>query len=381
MDTRALYDGVNKQARWMMSELVKQRRDGQNAQANNEEQQQPQVTQANFFACLLRLRQLCLHPDLVPMSIIEALEKTSEAQAPGQAGAQMDNVDETRMQTLQKTLRQLIDDLEECSICLDVMQNSRILPCSHAFCRDCILEVLKTATACPMDRRQINADMLIEYVSPPAEPEGQDSEDLHKEGDAKGKGKAKDDGPVSSVKIDQLLRLLQLSDPDVKSLVFSQFTGFLDLIEPHLTAAGISFCRFDGSMSQQRRARVINKFQTPIDLQNYDPSNPRVMLISLKRGSLGLNLTAASTVYLLDCWWQSSIESQALNRVYRIGQKRDVRVFQIIAQDTIENRVLEVQARKNELVAQAFAGTKGAGSEEVKKKTTRTEDLRELFAA
>ncbi|KAK4045900.1 hypothetical protein OIV83_006540, partial [Microbotryomycetes sp. JL201] len=138
-------------------------------------------------------------------------------------------------------------------------------------------------------------------------------------------------GTKFSVKIDQPMRMLALLDLDVKSLVFSQTTGLLDLIEPHLEAAGISFSRFDGSLTQKSRETTINRFQTSVDMQNYDPANPRVT---------------------------PSIFST----------KRDVRVFQIIVRDTIENKVLEVQAPKNEPVAQAFAGTQDGMSDVVQKK-------------
>ncbi|KAJ3550002.1 hypothetical protein NMY22_g677 [Coprinellus aureogranulatus] len=86
--------------------------------------------------------------------------------------------------------------------------------------------------------------------------------------------------------------------------------------------------------------------------------NPRVMLISLKAGALGLNLTVANNVFLMDPWWQEGIESQAIDRVNRIGQKKNVHVYQLIAENTVESKVLEIQDRKKKLIKEAFAGTK-----------------------
>ena len=96
---------------------------------------------------------------------------------------------------------------------------------------------------------------------------------------------------------------------------------------------------------------MIAKFSKPIDAASA-PDNPRVMLISLACGALGLNLTVASQVILCGPWWQDSIEMQAVDRVYRIGQKKPVSVFQIISEETIEDKVLAIAERKNMLIAQ-----------------------------
>jgi superfamily II DNA or RNA helicase len=135
-----------------------------------------------------------------------------------------------------------------------------------------------------------------------------------------------------------------------KALVFSQWTGLLDLCEPRLGSAGIPFTRLDGSTRD--RAGVVRGFQ--------DPAGPPLMLISLKAGGTGLNLTAADHVFLLDPWWNPAVEDQAADRVHRIGQERPVMVYRLVAEATVEERILLLQRRKRELARAALDGADGA---------------------
>ena len=132
-----------------------------------------------------------------------------------------------------------------------------------------------------------------------------------------------------------------------KALVFSQWTSLLDRIEPHLERAGIARARLDGSTPD--RGEVVAAFQ--------DPAGPPVMLASLKAGGTGLNLTAADHVFLLDPWWNPAVEEQAAGRAHRIGQDRPVLVYRLVAEDTVEERVLALQEEKRALVAAALDGT------------------------
>jgi SNF2 family DNA or RNA helicase len=129
-----------------------------------------------------------------------------------------------------------------------------------------------------------------------------------------------------------------------KAIVFSQWTGFLDLVEPALVAAGIPFTRLDGSTRD--RAGVVRTFQ--------DEAGPPVMLVSLKAGGTGLNLTAADHVFLLDPWWNPAVEQQAADRAHRIGQDKPVMVYRLVAEDTVEERILELQQRKREIADAAL---------------------------
>ena len=125
-----------------------------------------------------------------------------------------------------------------------------------------------------------------------------------------------------------------------RALVFSQFTGFLGRVRDRLDAAGIGHCYLDGKTRD--RAEVLSRFK-----QGTDP----VFLISLKAGGSGLNLTEADYCFLLDPWWNPATEAQAIDRTHRIGQTRNVIVYRLIARDTIEQKVMALQARKAELFA------------------------------
>jgi SNF2 family DNA or RNA helicase len=129
-----------------------------------------------------------------------------------------------------------------------------------------------------------------------------------------------------------------------KALIFSQWTSLLDLTEPHLQDANIPFTRLDGSTRD--RGGVVDSFQAE--------DGPPVMLISLRAGGTGLNLTAADNVYLLDPWWNPAVEDQAADRTHRIGQDRPVLVQRLVTEETVEERMLELQQRKRSLARAAI---------------------------
>ena len=123
--------------------------------------------------------------------------------------------------------------------------------------------------------------------------------------------------------------------------MFSQFTTLLDVVRQRLDEHAIPYEYLDGST--QDRQRPVERFQT-------DPDCP-VFLISLKAGGLGLNLTAAEFVFLFDPWWNPAVEAQAIDRAHRIGQTRPVFAYRLIARNTVEEKVLELQRSKRELAA------------------------------
>jgi superfamily II DNA or RNA helicase len=154
----------------------------------------------------------------------------------------------------------------------------------------------------------------------------------------------------TSSKIERLLEALTEAAADGhKALVFSQWTTLLDLVEPHLRSAGIAFTRLDGSTRD--RASVVSLFQ--------GDDGPPVMLVSLKAGGTGLNLTAADHVFLLDPWWNPAVEDQAADRAHRIGQERPVMVYRMVAKDTVEERILALKERKRNLAEAALSGAAG----------------------
>ena len=159
--------------------------------------------------------------------------------------------------------------------------------------------------------------------------------------------------PAQSSKIERLLEALSDAVADGhRALVFSQWTSLLDLIEPHLTEAGIAFTRLDGTTTD--RAGVVGTFQAD--------GGPPVMLLSLKAGGTGLNLTAADHVFLVDPWWNPAVEDQAADRAHRIGQDKPVMVYRMVARDTVEERILELQDRKRALAEAALSDAGGAAA-------------------
>ena len=150
----------------------------------------------------------------------------------------------------------------------------------------------------------------------------------------------------ASAKLDILLpRLRELEDEGHKALVFSQFTTLLGLLRGRLDDEGIVYEYLDGRTRD--RAERVARFET-------DARCP-VFLISLKAGGLGLNLTAADYVFLLDPWWNPAVEAQAIDRAHRIGQARHVFAYRLIARDTVEEKIADLQTRKREL-ADALLG-------------------------
>ncbi len=153
-----------------------------------------------------------------------------------------------------------------------------------------------------------------------------------------------------SAKLDLLLeQLAEVCAEGHKALVFSQFTSFLTLVRARLDEAGIVHEYLDGQ-TRDRKARV-ERFQS-------DPAC-QVFVISLKAGGTGLNLTAASYVYLLDPWWNPAVEAQAIDRTHRLGQARAVTAYRVIAEDTVEDKILELQRSKRALLDGLFAEDAG----------------------
>ena len=145
---------------------------------------------------------------------------------------------------------------------------------------------------------------------------------------------------ASSSKIETLVEEIRNKAPGHKILVFSQFVSMLELIRERLQQEGIAFEYLSGT-TRNRAARV-KRFQ--------EDESIRVFLISLKAGGTGLNLTQADYVYLVDPWWNPAVENQAIDRVHRIGQQKHVIAVRLICPDTVESRIMELQASKKELI-------------------------------
>ncbi|KEQ70086.1 hypothetical protein M436DRAFT_22206, partial [Aureobasidium namibiae CBS 147.97] len=177
---------------------------------------------------------------------------------------------------------------------------------------------------------------------------GSEAESEEEEGDISCSGPAGVE--AASTKIRRLLRILHAETPEHKTIVFSQFTSMLDLIEPHLQKSAIRYVRYDGGMRNDAREASLNSLRN-------DPKT-RVLLCSLKCGSLGLNLTAASRVVLIEPFWNPFVEEQAIDRVHRLNQTVDVHVYKLTVGNSVEERIIELQDKKRELAKAAIEGGK-----------------------
>ena len=239
------------------------------------------------------------------------------------------------------------DDENDCPICFEDMILPVLLPCMHKSCKECVLgyfdklEDKGEETSCPVCRKgPIRTDQLLEVVYDEPSSQQEQMIRLRKAHNFK-----------SSVKLNALIESLQelrKVDRKFKAVVFSQFTGFLDLAGDILKSNQFKFLRLDGSTSQKQREDVLKELN--------EIEDNVILLISLKAGGVGLNLTSANHVYLMDVWWNEAIENQAIDRVHRIGQERDVNVIRFCVKDTIEDRVLQIQQRKSVLVDNALGG-------------------------
>uniref|UniRef100_A0A803LT29 Uncharacterized protein n=1 Tax=Chenopodium quinoa TaxID=63459 RepID=A0A803LT29_CHEQI len=296
---------------------------------------------STVVSIILRLRQICTDVALCPHDIKSLLPP--------------DNVqDVSNNPELLEKLVSLLQDAEDfdCPICISPPTDVIITTCAHIFCRACIVKTLKLTKAnCPMCRHPLSESKL--YSAPPPAELSDDNNTSS--------------SPKASSKVSTLLKLLS-ENRGVKSVVFSQFRKMLLLLEEPLKAAGIKTLRLDGSMSAKERGLVIQEFS----VSEIDSSS--VLLASLKASGTGINLTSASVVYLLEPWWNPATEEQAMDRVHRIGQRKDVKIVRIIARNTIEERVLELQKKKKELAKGAF-GRKGKD-----KKETTVGDLCRLIS-
>ncbi|KAM9341379.1 helicase-like transcription factor [Symphorus nematophorus] len=299
---------------------------------------------ADVLSILMRLRQHCCHPDL--------LAKTSSDLG---AAATPAELRERLIEKLRLVLASGSD--EECSVCLDSVRLPVITHCAHVYCRPCIAQVISTqqeAARCPLCRSEIKTSELVEFPQEEMEEENSTNSE-----------KWRTSSKVQAL-MGNLLRL-RCEDSSAKSLVVSQFTRFLTILETPLREHGFSFVRLDGTMSQKRRTQVIQEFQSSA------ADSPTIMLLSLKAGGVGLNLTAASHVYLMDPAWNPATEEQCIDRCHRLGQKRKVVVTKFIVKDSVEESMVKIQRQKQDLVEKAF------GSTNTDRKTSRIDDIKALM--
>ena len=318
-----------------------------------------------IFAQILRLRQSCCHPILTRNKSVVAEEEDAAAAA-DIANGLADDMD------LQELIERFTTDSEEqdisnrygahvlqqiqaetageCPICSEEpMIEPAVTGCWHSACKKCLLSYIDhqkekgTLPLCFNCREPINQRDVFEVVRH-VDPSNEDDE-LYSVTPNTPSSPPRISlsriGNDASAKISALithLKSIRQESSSTKSVVFSQFTSFLDLISPALTRASIPFVRFDGAMTQKARAAVITEFT--------DSKKGLVLLLSLRAGGVGLNLTAATRVFMMDPWWSFAVEAQAIDRVHRMGQEQEVKVVRFVVEGSIEGRMLKIQERK-----------------------------------
>jgi len=345
-----------------------------------------------IFAQILRLRQSCDHPVLTRNKNVVAEEDEANAAADIADGLADDmdlqslierfEAESTRSEQDASrfgahVLKQIQQDTNaECPICSEEpMEQQAVSSCWHSACKKCLLDYIEHQTnknevaRCFNCREPINARDVFEVVRHDMDNDAQN--DLYRltQSDAAPRVSLRRVNQLSSAKVASLLahlKSLKKSNPQMKSVIFSQFTSFLDLLEPQLSANGIEHLRFDGSMSQKQRAAVLVEFA--------ERSKGCVLLLSLRAGGVGLNLTCAKRVFMMDPWWSWAVEAQAVDRIHRMGQTDEVKVVRFVVEGSIEEKMLRIQDRKK-----FIAGSLGMMNEE-DKKLQRIEDIKELLS-
>ncbi|KAI6046523.1 SNF2 family N-terminal domain-containing protein [Pisolithus marmoratus] len=266
---------------------------------------------SNIFSLITRMRQMACHPDLVLRS--------------RKNGNQFFNTEELGEGTV-------------CRLCNDFAEDAIQAKCRHIFDRECIKQYLSASydisPECPVCHLPLTIDLEAQALelgeSAPAARQGI-------------LGRLDLDTWQSSSKIEALveeLSNLRLQDATTKSIVFSQFVNFLDLIMYRLQKVGFKVCRLEGGMSPRARDATIQYFMNNVEVT--------VFLVSLKAGGVALNLTEASRVYLMDSWWNPAVK--AMDRIHRLGQHRPVQAIKLVIEDSIESRIIQLQEKKSAMV-------------------------------
>ena len=329
-----------------------------------------------------------LADDVDLQDLIARFTKDTDAAAEENAVAEKDSASSFTT----NALRQIqTESSGECPICTEEpMIDPAVTGCWHSACKKCLEDYVKHQTdkgelpRCFACRETINTRDIFEVVKhePPSPGASFEDEDMYGGEESKlpkislRRVRPYSPSAATSAKIAALLKHLSAQPRGTKSVVFSQFTAYLDLIAPQLKRHGFEHLRFDGTMSQKIRAQVIRAFSAE---NAHDPKAPRVLLLSLRAGGVGLNLTAASRCYMMDPWWSFAVEAQAIDRVHRMGQTQKVEVVRFITTESIEGRMLRIQEKKMAVAGTLGVGQSGGDGGDDEKKRRRVEELELLL--
>ena len=275
------------------------------------------------------------------------------------------------------------DGATTCVVCMEQPRNALLMPCGHIYtCMDCVGK-LRTKK-CPICRASISRVVKTDRAAPaptpqsPSSPSDSGGAKSSQGNPRKGSGALVGRDSIvqqldmsafsSSTKVtavvDAVLKILK-NDKTDKTIIFSQYNRMIDLVEHSLKVAGLQTVKLMGYMPVQQRKSVLTAFKTT-------PEIP-VILMSLKAGGEGLNLQEANHVLVLEPWWNPQVEMQAIQRAHRIGQTKDVHAVRFITAGTIEDRMLELQSKK-QLVFEGAIDSNAASMSQLTQ-----EDLRFLF--
>ncbi len=297
------------------------------------------------------------------------------------------------------TLTQCIEEdgclEDECAICLEVPKKDdlAVTPCHHIFCRSCLLDNLASGQSgsgqCPICSEQISKDNLI--CSQIGETKRNSSKrdkgpDLNNTSDFKGILNLAIQGNCSSKMLSVFHEMDKVwsEDPESKILIFSQYLGMLDLIQFHLEKRRIGNFRLDGSMSHSIRRKTLDSFNSyKVNSTIGSAENAHgirrgcVLLASMKACGVGMNLTVASSVFIIDPWWSFALEKQCINRIHRIGQTADVvRLRKFVVSDSVEEKIVKMQESKlgmaSEVLSDKPSGIDGSSNPSL-------DDLKAIF--
>ncbi|KAF2485484.1 SNF2 family N-terminal domain-containing protein [Neohortaea acidophila] len=334
---RERYDALNAEAQGLLQRY--ENKAGQQGKGAGEAFQ-------HLLEILLRMRQCCNHWQLCGERITNLLAQLEEQKT-------VDLTPENK-KALQDILQLRIQSQEDCAICLDTLHSPVITTCGHSFGQDCISKVIETQKRCPMCRAELKDDTCLVQ---PANECGDDIADDEM------------DLTQSSSKLEAMMEILAATKSENgKTIIFSQWTRFLDIVQARLDRDGYTYCRIDGTMPAAKRDEALRALA--------EDSECTVMLASLGVCAVGLNLTAANQVILSDTWWAPAIEDQAVDRVHRLGQKKETRVFRLVMDKSIEDETIRVQQEKRKLAQLAFS--ERAGKRE-NAKTGRLADIQRLL--
>uniref|UniRef100_A0A0D9W9X0 RING-type domain-containing protein n=1 Tax=Leersia perrieri TaxID=77586 RepID=A0A0D9W9X0_9ORYZ len=321
---------------------------------------------AHILVLLLRLRQACDHPILLKGKQSELIDTAS-----------IDVAKQLPKATVINLLGRLEGGYAICSRCNDPPEDAVVATCGHVFCNQCVHKSFTSdENVCPSPScgKKLSAESVFSpgvlrfCIADKLESDATASSSIAADGNTSvcessyisSKIRAATDILYSIVNTHALTESETIESsasevvPPSKAIVFSQWTGVLDLLELSLNSSHIQFRRLDGAMSLNLRETAVKEFNT-------DPE-VRVMLMSLKAGNLGLNMVAACHVITIDPWWNPYAEDQAVDRAHRIGQTRPVTVSRLTIKETVEDRILALQEKKRKMVQSAFGEDKPGGN-------------------